>query len=262
MHPVYETKDRYAFRYTSRLDCPPHLHDAVELVYLEKGEGDFLDGDTWTHLTAGDIFISFPNRVHGYENSRDLALYLLILPTSLCLPAFRRLMLEQAPVRSWLKKDQWEHTGVAQLLQLALADRSTASEAVMLGYFQVILGKLLPLMPMMPALSGTGSALQTILRYIGGHYREPLTRKALAKAVGYNESYISHLFAGTLKISLPEYIHALRLQDAMELLSRTDLPVSRIAMNLGFGSLRSFNRVFLRQIGQSPRQYRQSARHT
>jgi len=258
MNPVYESKKRYAFRHTSQLDFLPHLHDAVELVYLERGEADFLDGDTWVHLTAGDIFVSFPNRVHGYENSRELSLYLLILPTGPCLPAFRQLLTEQAPVQAWLKQGRWEHTGVDRLLAMAWHDRETASAEVMLGYFQVIIGKLLPLLSLQPADSGADCAMQTVLSYIGSHYRQPVTRKELARAVGYSESYISHLFSRTLKTSLPEYIHALRLQDAVELLTRTQLSVSRIAMDLGFGSLRSFNRAFLRQTGQTPRQYRNS----
>ena len=127
----------------------------------------------------------------------------------------------------------------------------------MQGYFQVLIGKLLGQLTLQDADSVSDDALRTILLFINDHYTEPLTRKAIAKAVGYNESYISHLFSQTLKTTLPEYIHSLRLSDATRLLSQTDQSVTRIALDLGFGSLRNFNRVFLKETGMTPTQYHQ-----
>jgi len=256
MKLLYEKKERYVFRYTHSLDFAPHLHDAMEIVVLVKGQGMFLEGNTWTELSAGDVFVSFPNRIHGYENCRDLELYLLILPTKSCLEAYRGIVTEKAPVQAYLKKGQWEHSGILQLLTLALADKGQAAPGVMEGYFQVIVGKLLSMLELQDTGRESEDALQSILRYISEHYTEALTRSILAKAVGYNESYISHLFAQTLKTTLPEYVHALRLQDACRWLRQTSMPVSQIAMDLGFGSLRNFNRVFLKKTGMTPRQYR------
>ena len=46
------------------------------------------------------------------------------------------------------------------------------------------------------------------------------------------------------------------MDDAFYLLSDTDLTVSRIAENLGFGSLRSVNRTFLKYAQMTPSDYR------
>lgn len=257
MKILYERKDRFVFRYTDHLDFPPHLHDAVELVYLKSGKSLFMHGNEKTWLEAGDIFVSFPNRIHGYENSADTRLYLLILPVKPYLAAYRKLLTEKVPQKPYLKKGDWSAESIESLLQLALADKDTASEDVMQGYFQVLIGKLLDMLTLQEADAATDDALRSVLLYINDHYTEPLSRKQIAKAVGYNESYISHLFAQTLKTSLPDYIHSLRLNDATQLLSQTDESVTRIALDLGFGSLRNFNRVFLKEKGMTPSQYRQ-----
>ena len=256
MELLYEQKNSFVLRYTDHLDFPPHLHDAVEIVYLKSGSSLFMHGTEKTLLEAGDIFISFPNQIHGYENSRDTRLYLMILPVQPYLSAYRKLLTEKLPVRPYLKKGQWENAQIEQLLQLALADSKSSSEEVMQGYFQVLAGKILQQLPMKNADSVVDDALRSILLHIGAHYTESLSRKEIAKAVGYNESYISHLFADTLKITLPEYIHSLRMRDATKLLTQTDIPVTRIALDLGFGSLRNFNRVFLKWYGMTPTQYR------
>lgn len=256
MQLLYEQKSTYVFRNTRSLDFPTHLHDAVEIVYLQAGSSLFIHGTEKTVLEAGDIFISFPNQIHGYENSQDTKLYLLILPVQPYLSAYRKLLTEKLPVRPYLKKGQWQNEAIERLLELALMDKNKASEEVMQGYFQAIVGKLLSQLPLQDAHMVAEDALRSVLLYISGHYTEPLTRKEIAKAVGYNESYISHMFADTLKTTLPDYIHSLRMGDATKLLTQTDLPVSRIALDLGFGSLRNFNRVFLKWYGMTPSQYR------
>ena len=253
---LYEQKSSYVFRFTDHLDFPPHLHDAVELVYLKEGSSLFMHGSEKTLLKAGDFFISFPNQIHGYENSKDTQLYLLILPVKPYLSAYRKVLTEKVPVQPYLKKGGWEPEGIEALLCLALQDKETASEEVMQGYFQVLMGKLLQMLPLQDAGAVANDALRSILLYIGDHYTEPLTRREIAKAVGYNESYVSHLFSQTLKTTLPEYIHSLRVSDATRLLTQTDLSVTRIALDLGFGSLRNFNRVFLKETGMTPTQYR------
>lgn len=253
---LYEQKSTYAFRKTKSLDFPPHLHGAVEIVYLKSGSSLFMHGTEKVLLEAGDVFISFPNQIHGYENSRDTLLYLMILPAKPYLSAYRKLLTEKLPVKPYLKKGQWQSEGIEQLLELALADKNTAPDDVMQGYFQTIAGKLLSQLSLQDAHMAPEDALRSVLLYISNHYTEPLDRRTIAKAVGYNESYISHMFSDYLKITLPDYIHSLRLGDATQMLTQTDLPVTRIALDLGFGSLRNFNRVFLKWYGMTPTQYR------
>ena len=59
-----------------------------------------------------------------------------------------------------------------------------------------------------------------------------------------------------MKTTIPQYINSLRMNDATRLLTQTDLPITQIASELGFGSIRNFNRVFLEHLGTSPKAYR------
>jgi two-component system response regulator YesN len=102
------------------------------------------------------------------------------------------------------------------------------------------------------------SALSEILRYINEHYREPLTRRSVAQAVGYNESYLSHLFSEYLDQSFSDYLLHLRLSEAADLLRSSSENISTIALSLGFGSIRSFNRAFSKAMKVSPRTYRKN----
>ena len=74
--------------------------------------------------------------------------------------------------------------------------------------------------------------------------------------MGYSEGYVSHIFANCLNTTLTGYITMLRMDEARQLLREISLPVGRIAMQLGFSYIRSFNRFFVREMNMAPSAYR------
>ncbi len=254
-----EYQSRYDFRFTKtirKLDYPPHLHNAVELVFLRSGKSLVTYGTEKAWLHAGEVFVSFPGQIHAYEHSEDIEGSLLIIPVKPYLEPYYSLLNSYLPTDPILSRGQWEHTGVQALLEEADQAVTHGPEGILQGYFIVLLGKLLSLLELQAEQGSREDALRDILMYIHDHYLEPLTRSQIAQAVGYNESYVSHIFSQALQMSIPEYIHGLRVEDAQRLLRHTSKSVIQIGEDLGFGSIRSFNRVFLRHTGLTPTAYR------
>lgn len=244
------------FLRSDNLDFVPHLHSALELTLLTRGRTRVLcDGRDYP-MEQGDLFLAFPNRVHGYRDSQSCRAVVFIIPSSPSLSPLRAQLEQTIPDTPVLARGSWEHTGVDRLLDMALADR-TAAGSVLEGYALLVLSKLLPLFTLRPSgAQDSVSALQALLQYMNTHYAQPLTRAQVARETGYHESYISHLFSQQLRTTLTDYLASLRVNDAQNLLTRTDLPVSQIALSLGFGTIRSFNRVFLARTGMAPAAYR------
>ena len=71
-----------------------------------------------------------------------------------------------------------------------------------------------------------------------------------------NRFHISHLFNDNLGLSMSDYINSLRVSEAKRLLESSDMLITEIAQAVGFGTARTFNRVFLQQTGITPRDYR------
>lgn len=243
------------------LDFPQHLHDVLEIVFLHAGTAVAVAGGRRYGLEAGDVFVSFPNQPHGYENSRGAQGDVVIIPTTFLSP-WRSLVTQNIPTHPVLRKGTWEHTGIAGLLDMIRPERRQLDAPVLQGYAMVVAGKLLPLLELTEQTPENSDAMGNLMRYISQHYREPISRKELSRAAGYNESYISHLFADHLGTTLKAYITSLRLKDARQMLSDTELTVSQISLMLGFGSIRSFNRAFFREFGTSPTAYRKGAEIT
>ncbi|NEQ43204.1 MAG: helix-turn-helix transcriptional regulator [Leptolyngbya sp. SIOISBB] len=99
------------------------------------------------------------------------------------------------------------------------------------------------------------------LQYLHQHYHQPLSIAHLAQLEGYTLSYYSEWFKGRTGQSPKDYVNALRLQQAKHLLEHTDLPIFRIAQDVGFAQSSSLTRLFRRRDRITPQQYRQQIRN-
>jgi AraC-like DNA-binding protein len=251
---LFEDKQKSFFRYKSNLCFPAHLHRAVELGVVEEGTCAFqVEGRDFV-AEQGDIFVIFPDLIHSYGDCPSKTLMCIL--TTLDLKVYDSVFRDFVPEVPLIKKGQWENSGLETLLPLFAKEMQWETEAVLQGYYQAIVGKCLSLLTLKRRQKEPSDHLREILTYINAHSKEEISRKSLAKAVGISEGAVSDIFAGTLKMSLPEYLHSIRVGEAEKLLRETKLSVTEIAEVSGFGSIRSFNRAFSERFGVSPSGYR------
>ncbi|MBN1411312.1 MAG: helix-turn-helix transcriptional regulator [Spirochaetales bacterium] len=98
--------------------------------------------------------------------------------------------------------------------------------------------------------------LQQIIRYLKNNYTSIIYREELAKAAGVNPNYFSTLFNAHTGMKLGDYVNDLRILEAKKQLEITEKSIIDIAFSVGFESLPTFNRVFKRTTGISPRDFR------
>ena len=77
----------------------------------------------------------------------------------------------------------------------------------------------------------------------------------IASYCGISAGYLSTLFNVLPNVSIPQYIAAVRLKHALEML-RNDTSISTIALKCGFGSANYFTKVFKQKYNKTPREMR------
>ena len=92
--------------------------------------------------------------------------------------------------------------------------------------------------------------------YIEQNLGEDLSRPVLAGKVFLSEDYVSKLFMKTTGMSLPNYIAERRIERAKEYLRTSSLPISKIAMEVGYGNFSYFSKTFRELVGCTPNEYR------
>lgn len=98
--------------------------------------------------------------------------------------------------------------------------------------------------------------IKQALQFIQENYKEPVSVLQLANLCNFSASHFMNFFKQTVGISCAEYIIQLRLKVAAKLLKTTDLSVSDIALESGFGNLSNFNRKFKSHYLVTPSEYR------
>ncbi|GAA3409775.1 AraC family transcriptional regulator [Paenibacillus hodogayensis] len=98
--------------------------------------------------------------------------------------------------------------------------------------------------------------IEMAIAYIRGHLREELNRAALARQLSVSPGHFAGIFKRHTGYSLSEYVHRLRMDQARFLLRSTQIPVHRIAAEVGYNDSFYFSRRFSKENGISPRDYR------
>ena len=101
----------------------------------------------------------------------------------------------------------------------------------------------------------SGNEYSQILQFLN-EYHTNVTLYDLAKHFGGSKSHISHLFKKENGMTIRAYCNRLKLTDAKKLLLTTDLPITEIALNVGFNDTSYFISLFRKEFGITPLQYR------
>ena len=102
--------------------------------------------------------------------------------------------------------------------------------------------------------------LNAAISYIKKNLSEPLKRQEIADHVHVSQNYLARLFKKNMGITISDYIAQQRMELAANLLATTAIPVTEIALQVGFAAQTYFSSCFHSYYGKSPRKYRKEAR--
>lgn len=111
----------------------------------------------------------------------------------------------------------------------------------------------------MTDLSTYAHHMECILRvliYIEERFDQPLSLEEMAKIAKISPYYFHRLFHAYVGVTVTEYAKQLRVDRARERLQYSDAAITEIALDVGYETPSSFNKVFQQVMGQSPREYR------
>lgn len=103
-------------------------------------------------------------------------------------------------------------------------------------------------------------AIAACQEWIAEHYAEPSPVTAMATLSGLSERSFKRRFQKATGMSPIRYVHALRLEEAKQMLETSDDSIEGVAFELGYEDASFFRRLFWREVGLTPAQYRRKFR--
>jgi len=263
MQPLYETRQsNFHFRDDTRapLQCNAHLHYHLELLCLLGGTTRAYVDSCEYELHAGDIFLVFPNQIHRFESTEKES-YLLFIINPDMMPELGQLFTTALPISSCVRGAANDPVLLSSLQAMAqthsMADhpyRDVILKGQMLSFF----GEFLHRMELTKPREGDSQSLKAVVRYCSQNFTKELSLEILERELHISKYYISHLFSHKLNMRFNDYINSLRISDACRYLRHDTRSITEISELVGFSTLRTFNRAFVKQTGMTPSQYRKS----
>lgn len=110
--------------------------------------------------------------------------------------------------------------------------------------------------PGSPAWIGTLATVRRALKFIDAGFLDHATVGALAEKLGVGPRHLTRLFVEHLGQAPGQIALQRRLDNAVQLLELTSLPIAQIAFEAGFSSIRRFNQAFQHEMRRTPGSYR------
>lgn len=102
--------------------------------------------------------------------------------------------------------------------------------------------------------------IQKVITRIESDLTADQTLNAHAQLLNLTPSYLSKLFRKETGVTLTEFVNQKRIEHSIFLLNSTDLPIQTIAQYCGITDINYFTRLFKKQIGKTPSEYRKLLR--
>lgn len=239
----------------------PHLHRELELVIYMGGKTAVYVDSVRYDLQPGDLFLTFPNQIHSYETLESETFHLFLVKPEL-MPELADVFNLSVPTCAVVQGGG--NDPKIQVLWRALADICSAPDTMpyrkplLHGYLLALFSEILSRMTVTGIRVEDSDALRSIVSYCSKNYDKDLSLSSLEEALHLNKYYISHLFSGKLGMRFNDYINSLRVSEACRCLLHTDESITAISDRVGFNTLRTFNRSFIKQLGVSPSDYRRN----
>lgn len=103
-------------------------------------------------------------------------------------------------------------------------------------------------------------AVEQVLEYIFNNHAGEISMSEAAAVAGMTPPMFSKHFKRAIGQNFSDLVRKLRLAHAKRLLERTDSSISEICFDVGFSNLSNFNRHFMNDFNETPRQFRQRCR--
>lgn len=259
---------------------PAHRHDFLEFSFVLEGEGTEAINGKVHPMRPGTFTFVLPYQVHEIFTApgRPLVLYNCMFGINCLLDSRGETGLaglisepgEELP--SFVHFEEEEQTRIRQLIDEMFREyrgdelwrsallRSRLAE-LLIRFDRLRQERRLRARPAAsrqrpPGALPAGRTIWHVVNHIHSHYSDELTLSALAEQFCYSPSYLSELIKNTTGQTFVRFLHDLRIRHACGLLASTDMSVSEIALEVGYGSYKTFARMFRETKGVTPREYR------
>ena len=258
-YPFHEDSPAFHLDFTqvNNPECELHYHNCMEIGYVVSGKGTMIINNTVSSFERGTVTVMCEGCIHdshivAQNKSEESSIwkFIFVKPELLGftdiidfagfasndekLVSFFKLMFSE------LENSQKNYLEIFRSLLSAF-----------LHYSDRIAPKKNAVTPLK-----LSSEMATAINNIHAEYNCPMTLEDMAKGCNMSVSSFCRTFKSYFDVAPIAYLNNLRLTVAKQLLETTDTRIADIAEFVGYSSITSFNRLFMKKYSMTPREVR------
>lgn len=244
----------FSSNYYTDVECVNHLHGNIEIIIIHEGTLKIKLNHLEFDVEAGSAIIASSFKMHQFISQKTNRSQVIIFSGEL-LPYFAK-HLDFNKIVSPIFKPSAESLA---LIKKILPDGCSNPDYI---HLQAVLSCLAcdicEQCEFVPRKNYDSEPLSIAIDYIHTHFSEDISLESVAKEVGIHPVTLSKNFAANVNTNFNTYLNLLRCSNAANLLQCKSNTISEVAFLSGFGSIRSFNRSFIKVFHVTPTQYRKN----
>lgn len=260
--------------------CGLHDHDFIEFGYVESGNGFHIVGDERYNIKSGDFFIINARIPHEYgaDEGNPITIYNCIFHPGSIDSSFRQCkdfvdvayhylfhsFYSEHDPKNYIKFSGTSYREIRRLFKNMYYEYRTKEN----GYKQILKSDLIKLLILSFRIYKNDATqvqnapvlkklvAESAVQYIKQEYSSAITAEKLAQRAYLSPSYFNRLFKQQTGMTALQMVQNLRIDKACKLLQDTNLPISQIAMQVGYSDTKFFYKLFQKLKGMTPGEYR------
>jgi len=259
------------WRNVEKVGFKAHCHSSIEVVMPVENHYDIIIDNTTHRVNPGEIFIIPPRALHELDapSSGVRFIFLFNINVMAQLKGF-------ASIQTLLSKPQHitkdTHPLVYNEVYQALLDMCkeyiSGNPYSELSIFSLLIRMLISLYENHIQTTDLFQNVNVnkhqeyvakfgnLLEYIDSHYTEDLTLEEMADIIGFSKYHFSRLFKQYTNFTFCDYLKHRRIQAAEMLLDQPEYSITEVALQAGFPSISTFNRIFKEYKNCTPTEFR------
>lgn len=235
--------------------------DMVSLFFVEKHScWSVVNGRKYV-LNAGDLFVVYGADEFSYGHNPAKPHVSLSASLALQQGSVANALLQRKFDRRYSLAKPGEYVTEFEKVLKILGSTSPYRDLYIAGALLQWLGYIMSCLrpPLDNSFATDRSVVDKVLAaesWANARLKETISLKQWSRAVGLNPVYFGRIFKRETGLNPMAWLNERRLQMACQYLSGTRNSVGEIAASCGFCNQFYFSRLFRRQFGQSPREYR------
>lgn len=229
-----------------------------QLLFIAKGKGHFVINGKKEIVSEGNMFLFRPNEsqmyyYYGKDKTEVYWIHFTGKNVEGLLNQYNFPNNKNVFFVSFSSDYEYFYTKIIQELQL---ERKNYTDMISLFFKQLLIAVNRFLIEEKKSNTEIQNKVEKATHYFNEHYNEEINIDDFAASINMSTCYFIRCFRQIVRVSPLQYILSLRMSNAKNLLGNTTYNINEIAQIVGYENQLYFSRLFRKNVGVSPSEYR------